>query len=146
MPDENAVPNYNFTAPVVQPKNEAELIKDYQIAFARHVQLFGAGLLSGRIMCNKHTWITGVNIMFACKHVAKQDEVHPVGIIRMPEPWFLCKDCFFLHERQKLDIDHEVMTVCKYCVFEEIKRIQAINPGLFADLTVNPFANVSRSV
>jgi len=70
---------------------------------------------------------------FACNHCVQQDEVNPVGIIRMPKGYFLCADCFNLLQRCKLQFVHEVATHCSTCIWDEIRRIIAINPALFTD-------------
>lgn len=72
-------------------------------------------------------------IAFACSHVIEQDTVNPIGIVRMPKGYFLCKKCLDLLERKRLHFVYEVSTTCSACVWDEITRLIQLDPGKFQD-------------
>jgi len=71
---------------------------------------------------------------FGCAHVARQDDLHPDGIVFTPKRYYVCKMCWSLIERKKFDFDREIMTLCWYCIEDEARRIVKIDPALLLDL------------
>jgi hypothetical protein len=110
------------------------------MSYADHVEQQEAEMLKHLQICrtcacphNKHAH---QRTAFACHHCTQQDEVHPVGIVRMPKGYFLCKKCKELLERHRLEFVNELATTCSACIWEEIHRIITINPELFEDLAI----------
>ncbi len=73
---------------------------------------------------------------FCCDHCLKQDEHHPNGIVHVPlaGDMFMCRTCVKLYENRQRLISAIVKIQCKNCLFDEVLRIKAIDPGLYREL------------
>ena len=134
------------TPNTVDNRSEEERMRTYEEDSQMAAFYARQGLLTLHVRCDKHPAGTGANAAMACKHCTQQDEIKPNGIIRTPSLIFLCRDCYNLHERKKLNLGNDLVMQCKYCIFAEVLRIQQRNPGLFADLSEDPLAVISRFV
>jgi len=90
---------------------------------------------SGRVQQN-------APMVFACRHVAPQDEKHPAGIVYTPKLYYVCKPCWNLIQGVRFDFGTEIITTCWFCVQAEAYRLVRIDPTLLLDL-VNLSGNKS---
>jgi hypothetical protein len=78
-------------------------------------------------------------IVIACPHVIHQDPVSPEGIYFRPftrgstNGIFICKTCFRLDERHRLNYGLHLSMKCDVCVGQSLERVAA----LFPDRVVN---------
>jgi hypothetical protein len=75
-------------------------------------------------------------LVFSCGHCVDQDEVHPIGIVRTPKLYYLCKACYDKHTTRKLDLLRALQTSCWNCIMEECLRIKKIDPTKVVDMTI----------
>lgn len=86
------------------------------------------------IKCEKHgpsPWA------FGCRHVSvlTHDMQHPEGAVFTKDRWYLCRTCFKLFERKKLNLETELGMVCYACVRDFGIELRKINPELAVDLS-----------
>jgi hypothetical protein len=74
-------------------------------------------------------------MVWGCKHVYPQDQVHPVGLVKHPRLYYFCLDCFKLAERKRFRFSTEMVIRCLVCLNLEVVRLSMLNPDLVRDLS-----------
>jgi len=73
-------------------------------------------------------------LVWGCKHVYPQDEVHPDGLVRHPRGYYCCFTCRRLIDNKRFKFATELVARCPKCIAEESLRIGKINPEKLLDL------------
>ena len=82
----------------------------------------------------------GCDFVFGCFHIIHTDPVNPEQVYYVPfnrvspNGYYLCKTCYRLLERYKLNIWREVCVKCSKCIGEAMTERVNKNPELFIDL------------
>jgi len=119
------LPNLNS----ISPQELAEWYEQKETAEEAAKNLYFRTVIGCPI--NKHQL---AKACFACRHCRMQDEVHPDGIVLLPNRMYLCVPCLALMERRKFKVMTDGIATCRACVMEEVDRIMRIDPAKFKDL------------
>lgn len=82
----------------------------------------------------------GAPLAISCPHVIVCDPVHPEDVFFTPFErdgrlgYYLCKTCFNLLEKKRLNIDTQTGLRCGACIEEEIIKMMSIDPAKYHDL------------
>lgn len=84
----------------------------------------------------------GCDFAMACFHVNVYDYVHPEPVYFIPfgkvdvEGYFLCKTCYNLLEKKRLNIWISVLVQCGLCIGQSLTYRIERNPELYVDLRI----------
>ncbi len=82
----------------------------------------------------------GAGVIISCSHVIYQDPVNPEGVYFYPysrgssNGYYVCKSCFNLAERRRLNMGTQLHMKCSMCVLESIERIAVKFPDRLVNL------------
>lgn len=83
----------------------------------------------------------GAAIAISCPHVLIHDPVNPEDVYFTPYKrelsslgYYLCKTCFFLLEKKKLDLGDATGPKCGKCIEEAVFKLMTKDPGKYHDL------------
>jgi hypothetical protein len=71
--------------------------------------------------------------MPCCPHVIENDPVNPEGVVIMTCGYCVCRTCFELYTRHRLDV-RKLVIKCTGCVLARLDVLKKKNPNLVSDL------------
>lgn len=82
----------------------------------------------------------GAPIAISCPHVIVHDPVHPEDVWFTPFKryeklgYYLCKTCYSLLERKRINIGTGTLIVCSACIEEQVLSMMTVDPTKYHDL------------
>lgn len=129
----------------IHPSELAEFYEQKEAAQEAAQNLYFRTVVECPVKLDNKPKHTLAKACMACRHCRQQDEVHPDGIVLMPDRYYLCIPCLALFERKKFFLLRDGVITCRACVMEEAERIARIDPANFKDLRGDTDAFAERA-